>query len=106
MEAIHEHDALQDAAALGLLLANPHVYLKELEEGERRHLADPFAVGRWVKLHGLKRQALNNCVGMIIRDANGQGRVGVRLQHCGDKLVKTQNLQPFPEEELVKIARY
>ena len=72
MEAIHEHDALQDAAALGLLLANPHVYLKELEEGERRHLADPFAVGRWVKLHGLKRQALNNCVGMIIRDANGQ----------------------------------
>ena len=42
---------------------------------------------------------------MIIQDMNENGCVGVRIESCGDKLVRAYNLQPFAEEELVKIRR-
>lgn len=74
-------------------------------EEEHCHLADPFAVGRWVVLRGSKREEFNGCIGMITENINENGCVGVRIQHVGHKLVRAHNLQPFAEEELVKITR-
>ena len=71
------------------IIENQRASLLQNREEERCRLADPFVVGRWVTLQGLQREELNGCVGMIIQDMNENGRVGVRIESCGDKLVRT-----------------
>lgn len=65
---------------------------------------DPLAPGRWVTLHCLQSADLNGCMGEIIQIQNADGRIGVRIPQ-GDKLLKATNLQPFPEDSIVKVAR-
>merc|ERR1712232_156739 len=60
--------------------------------------------GRWVILEGLQTAELNGKSFEIIKAENSAGRLGIRT-HDGDKLIKACNLQPFPEESLLKVAR-
>ena len=83
------------------IIENQRASLLQNREEERCRLADPFAVGRWVTLQGLQREELNGCVGMIIQDMNENGRVGVRIESCGEVGAHV----PFAEDELVKIVR-
>jgi hypothetical protein len=93
-----------------IAMANQRAFIKKRREEERLRLNDPFAAGRWVTFRGLQqKKALNGRIGMIIQGINEDGRIGVRLWGAArgeDKLLKTQNLEAFPDEEIVKIARY
>ncbi len=88
-------------------LKNQRAFIKKRAEEERRRKEDPLAVGRWVTLRGLHaKRDLNGLSGIIIQEINQGGRIGVRLPGKGDKLVKEQNVEVFPDESVVKLARY
>jgi len=88
-------------------LKSQRAFIKKRAEEEKRRKGDPLAIGRWVTLRGLRaNKDLNDLKGIIIREINEGSRICVRLPGKGDKLVKEQNLEPFPDEEIVKLARY
>lgn len=72
---------------------------------ERIRAKDPLAPGRWVTLSGLQAEGLNGRIAEVIRGPNSAGRLGVRVQGQGDKLVKAENLRAFAEDSVVKVAR-
>lgn len=80
---------------------------QEAEE-ERLREADPLGAGRWAILQGLQADQFNGRSFEIIQKQNSEGRVGVRT-HEGDKLFKSENLQPFAgevdERKIIKVAR-
>ncbi len=100
---------LPDDARIDAILAAKRACEKKERENERRRRNDPLVVGRWVTLCGLKTDTLNKRIGMVIQDVNEAGRVGVLLWGAGrgeGKLIKTINLESFPDDEIVKIARF
>ena len=89
------------------IFANQRASLAESAEEERLRVKDPFAVGRWVTIQKLHKDiSLNGGVGMIIKAANENNRLGIRILGAGDKLVNIENSVPFADDELVKLARY
>ena len=101
-----EEEAEEEVAAV----VEPHVLGASGAEADcgdaKEGSADAFAVGRRVRIHGLKgRQDLNGSVGSVIALPNEVGRWGVavafrlangrwKLQECVQ--VKVENLEPCP----------
>eukprot|EP00930_Biecheleria_cincta_P058224 TRINITY_DN44082_c0_g1_i1.p1 TRINITY_DN44082_c0_g1~~TRINITY_DN44082_c0_g1_i1.p1 ORF type:complete len:383 (+),score=49.87 TRINITY_DN44082_c0_g1_i1:39-1187(+) len=89
------------------ILARQQQFFDEEKEQEAQRSKDPLGIGRWVTLHGMQTASMNGCVGEIIAKESTAGRMGVRVQGRGDsgKLIKTINLNPFSDADVVKIAR-
>ena len=89
------------------IIANQRASAKKHIEGERRRQANRLAIGRWATIRRLQvSKDLNGLSGIIIQEINEGGRIGVRLEGRGDKLVKERNMDAFPDEAVVKLARY
>lgn len=89
------------------MLAKQQAFFQEKRREEALRQKDPLSVGRWVTLHSMQTVSMNGCIGDIVERENPVGRVGVRVQGHGSngKLIKTANLQPFADDEVVKIVR-
>jgi hypothetical protein len=89
------------------IIANQRASAKKHIEEERRRQENRLAIGRFVTIRRLQvSKNLNGLFGIIIQEINEGGRIGVRLEGRGDKLVKERNIDAFPDEAVVKLARY